>query len=64
MFVMMFQKGRRVIQIPCSTANDCICTEIECYQYGWKCCGIDELHGDAATIYLQRFGKGIHVIAS
>ena len=64
MFVMMFQKGRRVIEVPCSTTNDCICTEIEFYQHEWECCGIEELRGDAATAYLQRFGGGVHIVAA
>ena len=64
MFVMMFQKGRRVIEVPCTTANDCICTEIEFYEHDWECCGTEELRGDAATAYLKRFGGGVHTVAA
>ena len=62
MYVAMFHLPSKTIEVPCSTAQDLICTETEYTSNGWECWGVDDLDEEETAAYLKRFGKGVHRI--
>ena len=64
MYVAMFHRGSKTIEVPCSTAQDLICTETEYTSNGWDCWGVDDLNEEETATYLKRFGGGVRAVGA
>ena len=62
MYVAMFHRGSKTIEVPCSTTDDLICNELDYTNNGWDCWGIEDLNEEETAAYLKRFGNGVHRI--
>lgn len=62
MYVAMFHRGSKTIEVPCTTADDLICVETEYTSNGWECWGVDDLNEKDTADYLKRFGNGVHCL--
>ena len=75
MYVAMFHRGSKTIEVPCSTAQDLICTETEytsipnpAFENGFirvpdkPGLGFDDLNEEETAAYLKRFGGGVRAV--